>query len=83
VRSTPVSKVALDRESLKVETSAGTVAVKVGLLDGHVVTVAPEFEDCARAARESGVPARDVYEEALRLARDELSDDGPGSLSRA
>jgi uncharacterized protein (TIGR00299 family) protein len=72
VRSTPVSKVALDRESLKVETSAGTVAVKVGLLDGHPVTVAPEFEDCARAAREHGVPARDVHEEALRLAREEL-----------
>ncbi len=82
VRSTPVTKVALDRESLKVETSAGTVAVKVGLLDGHPVTVAPEFEDCARVARESGVPARDVYEEALRLARDELRADsasGPGS----
>jgi uncharacterized protein (TIGR00299 family) protein len=72
VRSTPVSKVALDREWLKVETSAGTVSVKIGLLDGHPVTVAPEFDDCARAAREQGVPARDVYEEALRLARDEL-----------
>ena len=72
VRSTPVSKVALDREWLKVETSAGTISVKVGLLDGHPVTVAPEFEDCARAAREHGVPARDVHEEAARLARDEL-----------
>ncbi|MFL5799203.1 MAG: nickel pincer cofactor biosynthesis protein LarC [Actinomycetota bacterium] len=73
VRSTPVSKFSLDRETLKVETTAGTIAVKVGLLDGHPVTVAPEFEDCARAARDSGIPARDVYEEALRLARDELS----------
>jgi uncharacterized protein (DUF111 family) len=75
VRSTPVSKVALDREWLKVETSAGPVAVKVGLLDGHLVTVAPEFEDCARAAREHGVPARDVHEEALRLARAALDAD--------
>jgi uncharacterized protein (TIGR00299 family) protein len=73
VRSTPVSKFSLDRETLKVETGAGTIAVKVGMLDGHPVTVAPEFEDCARAARDSGIPARDVYEEALRLARDELS----------
>jgi uncharacterized protein (TIGR00299 family) protein len=79
VRSTPVNKVALDREWLKVETSAGTVAVKIGLMDGHPVTVAPEFEDCARAAREHGVPARDVYEEALRLAREALvaEDGGP------
>jgi uncharacterized protein (TIGR00299 family) protein len=69
VRSTPVSKLALERDSLKVETSVGTVAVKVGLLDGRPVTVAPEFEDCAKAARDSGIPARDVYEEALGLAR--------------
>jgi uncharacterized protein (TIGR00299 family) protein len=72
VRSTPVSKVVLERVSLSVVTSAGPVSVKVGWLEGRPVTVAPEFEDCARAARESGVPARDVYEEALRLAREEL-----------
>jgi hypothetical protein len=76
VRSTPVTKVALEREWLKVETSAGTVAVKIGLLDGHPVTVAPEYEDCARAAREAGVPARDVHEEALRLAREALATGG-------
>jgi len=72
VRATSVAKEALERELLKVETSHGPVAVKVGFLEGRPVTVAPEFEDCARAAREAGVPARDVYEEALRLAREEL-----------
>ncbi len=72
VRATPVSKEALERELVKVETSHGPVAVKVGFLEGRAVSVAPEFEDCARAAREAGVPARDVYEEALRLAREEL-----------
>jgi uncharacterized protein (TIGR00299 family) protein len=73
IRSTPVTKHALERDVLKVETSAGPIAVKVGMLDGHPVTVAPEYEDCARAARESGIPARDVHEEALRLAREELA----------
>jgi len=75
VRSTPVSKVALDRDSIEVETSSGTVSVKIGKLEGRPVTIAPEFEDCARVARESGRPAREVYEEALRLARDELAAD--------
>jgi len=79
VRSTAVSKVALDRSTMSVETSAGTIAVKVGLLDGHPVTVAPEFEDCARAAREAGMPARDVYEEALRLAREAIASQAFGS----
>jgi uncharacterized protein (DUF111 family) len=35
--------------------------------------VSPEFEDCVRVAREGGVPARDVYEEAVRLAREQLA----------
>jgi len=76
VRSAPVSKHALERETVKVETSAGTVAVKIGLLDGHPVTVSPEFEDCARAARETGVPARRIYDEAARLASQDLDHGG-------
>ena len=72
VRSTAVGKEALERDTVKVDTSWGPVGVKVGYLDGRVVTVAPEFEDCARVAREASVPARQVYEEALTLARAEL-----------
>ena len=73
IRSVPVVKHALGREELKVETKHGPVAVKVGFLDGRPVTVAPEFEDCILVAREGGVPAREVYEEATRLAREELN----------
>ncbi len=72
VRSTRVTREALDRQVLGVETRHGRVAVKVGLLDGRPVTVAPEYEDCARVAREAGVPARDVYDEAARVARERL-----------
>lgn len=72
VRTTPVGKRSLERDTLKVETPLGTVAVKIGLLDGVPVTVAPEFEDCARLAREGGVPAKDIYEEAVALARQQL-----------
>ena len=38
------------------------------------MTVAPEFEDCAQIAREAGVPAREVYEEAIRLAREAIGE---------
>ncbi len=72
VRSSAVGKRALGRETIKVETRWGTVAVKVGFLDGRPVTVAPEFEDCARVAREANVAARDVHQEATRLAREEV-----------
>jgi uncharacterized protein (TIGR00299 family) protein len=72
VRATSVSKRALARQILKVETRHGVIAVKVGTLDGRAVTVAPEFEDCVRVARETGVAAREVHEEAVRIAREQL-----------
>ncbi|HXF70995.1 MAG TPA: nickel pincer cofactor biosynthesis protein LarC [Actinomycetota bacterium] len=74
VRALPVSKRALERTQLEVETRHGRVAVKVGFLEGRPVVVAPEYEDCARRARDAGVPAREVYEEAVRLARARLGE---------
>jgi uncharacterized protein (TIGR00299 family) protein len=71
VRATPVVKTALERSSTKVETRFGVVAVKLGILDGRTVSLSPEYEDCARVAREAGVPLKDVYDEALRLASTE------------
>jgi uncharacterized protein (TIGR00299 family) protein len=75
IRSATVSKTTLDRDTLKVETTHGAVAVKIGVLDGHVVTVAPEYEDCVRIAREAGVPAKDVFEQAVHMARRELDEE--------
>lgn len=74
VRATIVDKQVLEREWVEVATRHGSVRVKVGRLQGHAVTVAPEFEDCTKVAREAGVPAREVYEEATRLAREALAE---------
>ena len=76
IRTTATQKLALEREWVEVETRHGRVRVKVGRLEGRPVTVAPEFEDCVAVARESNVPARDVYEEAVRLARARLEGSG-------
>jgi len=67
VRSHAVQKHALEREWVDVDTSAGTVRVKIGWLDGRPVSVAPEYEDCARIARQTSVPVRNIYEEAVQL----------------
>ena len=75
IRWTAVQKQALAREWLEVDTRHGRVRVKIGRLEGRPVTVAPEYEDCAEIARKAGVPARDVYEEAGRLARTLLAED--------
>jgi len=72
-----VEKAALERDWVQVRTRHGEVRVKIGLLDGRAITVSPEYEDCARVAREARVPARDVVEEARRLARDEVEGHSP------
>ena len=47
-----------------VETPFGPVLGKLGWLDGRPPTFAPEYEDCARVARERDVPLREVYHAA-------------------
>jgi uncharacterized protein (TIGR00299 family) protein len=56
----------LNRRSCTVETPWGPVAGKVGWLDGRPPAFSPEYEDCARLARENSVALRTVYAEAQR-----------------
>ena len=43
--------------------------VKVGLLEGRVVTATPEHDDVAALAERTGRPVGTVYEEAAAAAR--------------
>ncbi len=61
VRTTSVERTKLQRESIVVETRWGPVKAKRGWRAGGFEVVTPEYEDCARIARESGVPLREVY----------------------
>jgi pyridinium-3,5-bisthiocarboxylic acid mononucleotide nickel chelatase len=56
----------LEREIVQVETTYGKIGVKVSKLDGRVTNVAPEYEDCARIAKEKGVPLKDVQAAAVK-----------------
>ncbi len=66
VRVTEVRRRCLDREWREVQTEYGSVRVKIGRLNDEVLNIAPEYEDCARLAREKGVPVKAVYEAARR-----------------
>lgn len=66
LRVSTVLRRCLAREWREVQTEYGAVRVKLGLLDGEVINAAPEYEDCARLAREKGVPAKAVYEAARK-----------------
>lgn len=72
VRSRPVEKDELLREWVEVEIEGHDVRVKIGRRANQVITVSPEYEDCARAARATGMPLKDVYERARKGATQSL-----------
>jgi uncharacterized protein (DUF111 family) len=51
---------------VEVPTEYGNVFVKVSKLDGRIVNVTPEYEDCARLAREKRVPLKEVQAAAVK-----------------
>jgi hypothetical protein len=66
IRRHGVRRTTLDREFVDAETEFGNVRIKVSKLDGKVVNFAPEYEDCARIARENNVPLKRVQAQALK-----------------
>jgi hypothetical protein len=65
VRFHAVLRRTLERTTRTVATPWGSVRLKLGLEDGVVVNVAPEYEDCRRVALEAAVPLKEVYRAAL------------------
>jgi len=65
VRRHSAERNTLAREFVEVETEYGKVKIKVSRLDGEVVNYAPEYEDCARIAREKNVPLKLVQAQAI------------------
>jgi len=66
IRYRDMDRVSLEREIVRVETSAGSVQIKVGRRHGRIVQVSPEFESCDEVARESRQPLKRIYEIALQ-----------------
>lgn len=73
VRLLPCARRCLQREMRHVETPWGPVAVKVGWVEGRLLTASPEYEDCARLAAEHGVAVKGVYAAALGKAQELIS----------
>ena len=54
---------------VEVPTRFGRVPVKLGIRDGQVLNVAPEFDDCRRIAAARKVSLKEVQQEALAAYR--------------
>lgn len=64
VRSYRAERRVLERAVETVETRLGPVRMKLARMNGRLLNVAPEYEDCQRLAREKGVPLKEVLAEA-------------------
>ena len=60
VRFAETNRERLQRNEVDVETPVGRIRFKVARRDDAVINAAPEFEDCARAARERGLSVKNV-----------------------
>lgn len=72
VRKQYVERIALERSVMQVDTPYGQIRVKIAQLGGDQYKLAPEYEDCRRAARENNLPLREVYQVAEHIALDNL-----------
>ena len=48
---------------MKVDTSLGSVRVKIKRLEGSIVAISPEYEECRKVALQKNVPLIQVYQE--------------------
>ena len=67
-RATLVTRRMLPRDSLTVTVHGHNIRTNVARSKGRVVTVAPEYEDAAAAARATGKPLKEIYTLAIRAA---------------
>jgi uncharacterized protein (TIGR00299 family) protein len=56
----------LPREFVSVATDYGDVRIKISRVNGRILHVAPEYDDCRKLAVEKNVPLQRVINEALR-----------------
>ena len=68
-RMMPVQRASLRREMRQVDTQYGVFSVKASYIGDEICTIKPEHEECARAAKELGVPLKDIVESVKGVGR--------------
>ncbi len=76
VRYREENRIVLPRLQMKVKTDYGMVQVKLARRSHGEVTIAPEYDECARIALDKKVPIRKVMASALRAAEAKINKGG-------
>ncbi len=70
LRVSKIERYELNRSLENIPTSAGEVPIKVARdITGKVINAKPEYSACKKAAQKSGLPLKDIYEQALAAWR--------------
>jgi len=72
LRSHPTTVHRLEKKILEVQTTYGTVDVKLGFLQGELVQTSPEISHCHQLAKRHQVSGNEVFQEALFRAQEIL-----------
>lgn len=73
IRILPVKRRILDREIREIKTRYGPIKAKIAYLQGRIVNVQPEYEDCVRKAEEYKAALKDVMDEVKAAFRETYS----------
>jgi uncharacterized protein (TIGR00299 family) protein len=72
VRMQRMQRLKAQRVQERIETPFGSLQVKVKRLGTHILSAAPEYEDCRRIARERDMPLAEVYEIVQRVIKTDI-----------
>ncbi len=68
-RSTQKRRI-LTREIKPIETIYGIINVKIATYQGQIINIQPEYEDCAKLAKQHNIPWRLIHQKALDIIRE-------------
>jgi uncharacterized protein (DUF111 family) len=62
-----VDRYSLSRKVEELNTPYGTVQIKIASYGRDQIKASPEYEDCARLAKENNIPLLEIYQQALKI----------------
>lgn len=71
VRMYPVARIKLEKEIRQVATPHGKIRIKTGRLDGKIMSVSPEYDDCKRISYKMNVPVKYILAGAMKAAKND------------
>jgi uncharacterized protein (TIGR00299 family) protein len=67
------NRVILERKIKEIETEFGKIKVKFSYLDGKLINISPEYEDCKKISEGKQIPLKIVYQKVFKKLENNLN----------